>query len=373
MAEKGLSKGAAMEKTAVGVSFWIGGAGLVVLKGIAYAATGSILVRTSMFDSIGDVFSSAIMWVTQMQLNSTRDASSYPVGKHRFAPLGVLFFCAFMFSSMSSMGLEAFQQLIVRQEVEGAAAAEAASGAVRRLFEERPFLRLASGSSMDALVAQYGVAPGAAESEAASGISSTKLLAICVVVKIVLYFYCRAVQKVQTSEILKALAQDHFNDSATTAAVVCTMFLVSKAEQSGVQWPYLSKVDPAVSFLMALWIVYGWIIQALDQVKVLSDCRAEEGPDIDSGRLERAAKSALQGSPLELRGLDVYHAGEGFRVRLDLRPIKDNASDSEERLAGVLNRVREATRTAAGDSEVLAVETLIRQRLDSDKEHNGRV
>merc|ERR1719204_595728 len=125
----------AMERIAVALSFWVGGVGLSVLKGIAYAATGSAMVRTSMFDSFGDVVSSAIMAVTQWQMSNAKDAHRYPMGKARFAPLGVLFFCAFMCSSMSSMAIDSMQTLIATEE-DDTAAADAAAGAVRQLFED---------------------------------------------------------------------------------------------------------------------------------------------------------------------------------------------------------------------------------------------
>jgi len=356
----------AMERMAVALSFWIGGAGLALLKGAAYVATGSVLVRTSMFDSIGDVFSSAIMAVTQWQMSNSRDAHRYPMGKARFAPLGVLFFCAFMCSSMSSMAIDSVQTLIATEE-EDTAAADAATAAVRRLFEDRPRLRWAygPGRSVETLAAEYGSQFGGGDAGEDTDMTlSARLMALCVVVKLLLWLYCKAVGRVQNSEIVKALSADHRNDTITNAVVIGAMYLVTFLQQAGYGGPLLGKVDPAVSLLLSVWIVYGWITNACDQLKVLSDRRADTD-DVDAEAIRQAASGALEGLPLELRSTDVYHAGEGFRVRLELCPANGSTGAQEERLAGALSKVRSAAREAAGDSEVLAVETCILPREEA--------
>jgi len=369
------SRAQAMERTAVALSFWIGGAGLALLKGVAYLATGSVLVRTSMFDSIGDVFSSAIMAVTQWQMSNPRDAHRYPMGKARFAPLGVLFFCAFMCSSMSSMAIDSMQTLVATEEEDNTS--DAVAGAVLQLFEDRPRLRWAfgPGRSVEALASEYGSQFGGDDADgSADSTLSTKLMALCVVVKLILWLYCQAVGRVQASEIVKALAADHRNDTVTNAVVIGTMYFSAFAERAGFGGRLLAKVDPAVSLLLSLWIVYGWITNACDQLKALSDRRADR-EEVDAEAISRAAGGALEGLPLELRSTDVYHAGEGFRVRLELCPASGATAAQPASLAGALSKVRAAAREAAGDSEVLAVETCLLPREESSvgKDFTGRV
>merc|ERR1719204_30326 len=289
----------AMERIAVALSFWVGGVGLSVLKGIAYAATGSAMVRTSMFDSFGDVVSSAIMAVTQWQMSNAKDAHRYPVGKARFAPLGVLFFCAFMCSSMCSMTFDSAQQLVAPKEED--AAAEAASAAVRRLLEDHP-RAFGRGRSVESLAAEYSAGAGDA-GEAGDAWFSAMLMFACLVVKLCLYVYCRLVARKEASEIVRALADDHRNDIVTNSLVIGTMAVAAWAERQGHQGVFFDKLDPAVSTLLSLWIVYGWITNALDQVKALSDRRAD-GEDVDVEAVRQAACASLEGLPLECRGAD---------------------------------------------------------------------
>lgn len=350
--------GGTMERTAIHLSFWLGGCGLVALKGAAYASTGSTLVRTSMFESVGDVLSSLILWITNLAMNSDRNVHLYPVGRFRLAPIGVLFFCAFMLSSMCSMALDSFQQLLA-SEGDDAAAAEAAAGAVRRLAEDYWWLRFVSGKSVDGLIAEYGIAPGGDDSDSDASLW-TKLLTLCVLVKLALYVFCMRARRSHASDILKALAADHRNDMVVNIVVICTVSFVAYMERCGLGGRLLSKIDPASSLALSLWIIYGWISQSLEQVKVLSDRRADEDA-VDQEAIRRSVEAALQHTPLYLRGLDVYHAGEGFRLRLDLKTKVDGANPKEEALASALERAQQAALTAAGAEEVHTVEVCIRQ------------
>mmetsp|Transcript_51674 Transcript_51674/g.109787 ORF Transcript_51674/g.109787 Transcript_51674/m.109787 type:complete len:373 (-) Transcript_51674:150-1268(-) len=371
-----------MERTAVSISFWIGGAALVVVKVIAYVATGSLMVRTSLFDSIGDVFSGAILQGTQVAMNNTRDARRYPAGKHRFAPLGVLCFCAFMFSSMMTVAMESIQQLLQTEEAPVVMSTETSADVLKRMFTEHRRLRWAStlsGFPLDKLLEEYGgegALQGAAAAEEEDGVSPVKLLGVCVAVKLVLYFYCKAVQRAKGSEMIKALAADHFNDMITNTIVICTMYVTELLQNYGFNSPYLAKLDPSISLALSLWILYGWVTQGLDQVKVLSDRRVDED-DLDVQSLQSQILSSLQGSNLNLRALDVYYAGDGFRIRLDLCP---SAGAPEDKLAEALQKIRQAAANAESETPIVAVETCLRSRQEAGgeggdwaKEYQGRM
>ncbi|CAK0830691.1 unnamed protein product, partial [Prorocentrum cordatum] len=201
----------AAEGLAVGLSLWVGGAGLAACKLAAYVATGSPLVRASMFDSLGDVFSSVIMQITQRKIADTRDARRYPLGKHRFESLGVLFFCAFMTATMTNMIIDSLQTLLSPPEDAGPGAGDA----LRRLLEENPRLRWGylpwSRPSVDALVAQYG---GGEEEESEQSLA-TVLMVACVLVKLLCFAYCKAVAQRTQSGVVAALADDHRNDAVS--------------------------------------------------------------------------------------------------------------------------------------------------------------
>ena len=80
-------------------------------SGVAYFMSGSELIKASVFESLGDVMSSAILAVTQMRVRDQSDMHLYPTGKKRFTPLGILFFSAFAVSTMISLIIENIEKL----------------------------------------------------------------------------------------------------------------------------------------------------------------------------------------------------------------------------------------------------------------------
>merc|ERR1719296_543358 len=110
-----------------------------------------------MFESIGDVLSSLILWVAQARVSSSANLRDYPQGKRRLAPLGVLFFSAFALSAMTALAIESAQGLFAGAEDEEASPAQAAREALGRLFEEKPRLRLllSPRTSVTAVLDEY--------------------------------------------------------------------------------------------------------------------------------------------------------------------------------------------------------------------------
>lgn len=348
-ARNGVSVSPSTEKCAVEVSFWIGGVGLAVLKGFAYLATGSVLVRASMFDSIGDVFSSAIMWITQWKMSDNSDAHRYPVGKWRFAPLGVLFFCAFMCSTMSSIALDSAQSLFAQKEYHFDPNSDGPGAqALRRLCDKQPELR-----------AEFGIADPLAEECASGDFVPHVLLGVCVVAKFALYIFCRMAGR-GGSEIVKALGDDHRNDTATNLLVTCSSIFISSMEGSEYDTPLMRKLDPALSLLMSLYITYGWVNNALEQIKVLSDARAE---DLEIEAVRATARNVVKDKPLELCVADVYHMGEGYRVRLEISPTHET---SEYTHVVALMEAVEAAVLSEMD-EVKHVDVVLRLRQEQRK------
>ena len=104
-----------LERSAVMLSFWVGGLGLVLMKYVAYSLSQSTLVRASMFESVGDVLSSTIMAVTRSKVADSRDSHNYPTGKRRLTPLGILFFAAFATSTFANLAMESVQKLVMAE------------------------------------------------------------------------------------------------------------------------------------------------------------------------------------------------------------------------------------------------------------------
>merc|ERR1719210_1651187 len=90
-----------------------------------------------MFESVGDVLSGVILWVTQARVADASNRHAYPVGKRRITPLGVLFFAAFALSAMTGLALESVQGMFTTEE----APEITPESALRRLFTEKPRLR----------------------------------------------------------------------------------------------------------------------------------------------------------------------------------------------------------------------------------------
>lgn len=304
------------EKFSVQLSFYGGGLGLLALKALAFFISGSSLVRASMFESLGDVISSVIMMATQRRVADTSDSDLYPTGKHRLAGLGILFFCAFMVATMGNNGIDAMSELFAPEEEEGPTSGEL----IRQLFEDRPKLRraLPRGETVEDLVARYEISEDGADSQ--QGIVLFLLfLGLCT--KAVCWVVCGSAARAG-SDIARTLLLDHRNDIISNAAVITITALLTVVRRQGYHGRWLNKVDPLSSLLLSIWILWGWVDQALEQVQMLSNRRAEQE---QREAVTAAARGHLQGGQLGLVGADVYHCGDGFAATLEVASTSDSA------------------------------------------------
>jgi len=290
---------------------------------------------------------------------------------------GVLFFCAFMCSTMLSMAMDSLQSLVTADEDDapvGPDVQAAVGAAMHDMFKQHPRLRLASWpTGSEALIAQSmeaaAHAGGSQQDVPEIDPLSTALLCGCVATKILLFFWCRYVGSQRNSEIVAALKADHFNDTFTNSMVIATMLLIYYASRTGYAGTWLSKVDPAVSLVLSLWIVRGWVQNAIDQFSVLSDQRAE---DADLQAISQATNKTLEGTSLRLQCADIYRVGErNHRVQLELRP--NEASTESEKMGKLLDQVEESIRSAS--SEVSIVDVRLRSFTTSkdNKDNNDWV
>jgi len=325
------------------------------MKGGAYALSGSGLIRCAAFESMGDVVNSTIMWVTQAKVESSQDGHLYPVGKARLTPLGVLFFCAFMASTMLSVAIESLQTLL-----EPAQDNEGTHTVLRRMFSERPHLRgTVNQEQLEGIIAEYG-----GEGDAGEGAGHDRLLLFllvaCVVVKAVCLVACKSIEKKANSSIAKTLALDHRNDVLSNSLVIVLIFLVKFLETTSIGGPWLAKLDPAASLLMSVWIIWGWLSEAFENVTKLSNRSAD---DEDVQIITTAANQFLEGGQLRLCGCNVYHAGEGYEVRLDVCP-KQGKSDSSAQIMKSLEDLEEAVQRLNCETDVLEVHARLREGKD---------
>lgn len=86
---------------------------LLILKIIATIITDSLSVLASLVDAALDFLSTAIVWTTTTIISrSDRDIESFPVGRRRLEPIGVLVFSVIMITSFFQVALESIQRLM---------------------------------------------------------------------------------------------------------------------------------------------------------------------------------------------------------------------------------------------------------------------
>jgi hypothetical protein len=83
---------------------------LLIGKIVVIALTSSLSVLASLVDAALDFLSTAIVWITT-KLISRQDKTSYPVGRRRLEPIGVLVFSVIMITSFFQVALQCFNRL----------------------------------------------------------------------------------------------------------------------------------------------------------------------------------------------------------------------------------------------------------------------
>jgi hypothetical protein len=83
---------------------------LLILKIIVAVMTSSLSVIASLVDAALDFLSTAIVWFTSWMI-ARQDRYSYPVGRRRLEPIGVLVFSVIMITSFFQVAIEAFSRL----------------------------------------------------------------------------------------------------------------------------------------------------------------------------------------------------------------------------------------------------------------------
>ena len=83
---------------------------LLVGKIVVIVLTSSLSVLASLVDAALDFLSTAIIWTTT-KLISQQDQYSYPVGRRRLEPIGVLVFSVVMITSFAQVALECLNRL----------------------------------------------------------------------------------------------------------------------------------------------------------------------------------------------------------------------------------------------------------------------
>ncbi|KAI9312567.1 hypothetical protein BX666DRAFT_2030893 [Dichotomocladium elegans] len=184
---------------------------LFVLKLCLAVYSGSIAVLATAFESFLDLLSGGIIFVT-MRIMRKVDWYSYPVGKARLEPLGIIIFSVVITTS--------FTQVLI--------------SSIERLTDtSKPINTI----DLDAL--------------------SLGILIFNVLIKALLWLWCRSVKG---STSVQALAQDHRNDVIFNTASMAFPVVAS--------WAKMPWVDPAGAIGLSLYIIYEWMLLLLGSLIV---------------------------------------------------------------------------------------------------------
>lgn len=253
---------AAAEGRAISISF----ASNVVLFGaklVAAVLTGSMVVLVSTLDSALDLLSGGILFVTALVAKKPNPIS-YPLGKAKMEPLGIVVFSALMGMSALMVAVESIKALLSSQcdqEVDDTTPGGPDS--------------LDSGS-----LGVEGEDRCVAESYTIEiALTTAIILAGVVLVKTLLLLYCRSVQKLRGSASVAAYADDHFNDALSNGVSVAVFCLAQFYCPDGrIDTPdgasicpdvILWWLDPLAALLLSLMIFANWVDSGREQLLLL--------------------------------------------------------------------------------------------------------
>lgn len=216
--------------------------------------TSSLSVLASLVDGALDFLSTAIVWTTT-KLISRRDDHSYPVGRRRLEPIGVLVFSVIMITSFFQVSLECFN-------------------------------RLTSG---DHSVVQLGL-------------PAILIMASTVLIKLGCWFWCRLIK----NSSVQALAQD-----ALTDVVFNTFSIIFPVvgHYLGVWW-----LDALGGLLLSLYVIFNWSRTSSTHIRNLTGAAASASDRNILLYLTMRFARTIHG----IQGLQAYHAGDKLNVEVDV-------------------------------------------------------
>ncbi|KAL6848246.1 hypothetical protein ACP4OV_022374 [Aristida adscensionis] len=183
---------------------------LFTTKVVASIQSVSMAVIASTLDSLLDLLSGFILWFTAHAMKKP-NKYSYPIGKRRMQPVGIIVFASVMGTLGFQVLIESGRQLITKEH--------------ENFTRVQEFWMVGSMSSV-------------------------------ALVKFVLMLYCRSFK----NEIVRAYAQDHFFDVITNSiGLVCALLAVR----------YKWWMDPVGAILIALYTITTWARTVLENVGTL--------------------------------------------------------------------------------------------------------
>ena len=216
--------------------------------------TSSLSVLASLVDAALDFLSTAIVWTTT-KLISRPDQYSYPVGRRRLEPVGVLVFSVIMVTSFFQVALQCIQRLL-----------------------------------------------GPDHSIVALGVPAIVIMLSTIAIKGFCWFWCRLVK----NSSIQALAQD-----AQTDVVFNTFSILFPLLGFYTRTWYL---DALGGLVLSLYVISNWSRTSSTHVRNLCGCAASADQRNVLLYLTMRFARTIQ----KIQGLQAYHAGDKLNVEVDI-------------------------------------------------------
>lgn len=233
---------------------------LLLGKFIISYLTSSLSAVASLVDSVLDFLSTFIIYIAN-RLSNTKNwqtQNSYPIGRTKLEPLGILIFSIIIIISFFQVGLESFKKLFLNSAEEKVAVA--------------------------------------------IGWNVVLILLLTIVAKMACWWWCFR----SSSSSVQALAQD-----AVTDIVFNSILLVMPAAGYVLDIWWL---DPTGALVLSVYIIISWSITAFEHIDNLTGAVA--APNDYKVVLYLAYRFAE--SIKKITALKVYHAGDNLIVEIDL-------------------------------------------------------
>ncbi|KAM0343323.1 hypothetical protein ACHAPU_008644 [Fusarium lateritium] len=232
----------------------------------------SMSVLASLVDAVLDFLSTIIVWVTTRLISSSHhDQDSYPVGRRKLEPLGVLVFSIIMITSFVQVGLQCIQRL---------------------MDPDQPILEL--------------------------GIPAIAIMVSTIVIKGACWVWCRVVK----NSSVRALAEDAKTDVIFNTGSILFPII---GFYGRVWW-----LDAFGGLFLSMVVIFNWSQTSAHHVRNLSGFSAQ--PDERNLLLYLTMRFAT--AIRQIQNLRAYHAGDKLFVEVDIvlsaaTPLKDSHDLSE--------------------------------------------
>ena len=234
---------------------------LLLVKIYIAVTSSSKAILAALVDSAVDLVSQAILDIADRYM--TRYDADYPVGRARLEALSVLA-CAFIMT-MASIEVVQYSVTDLYMGINGGKLPELTADA-----------------------STYGI------------------LGVGIFLKFFLWLFCRWSQKVLASDLLEALAEDHFNDVISNTTAICTLAIALGVR--GAWW-----VDAAGAIGISVVIIVRWMYIGGEQVKKIVGHTAPPAFVLQVEELARQHDSRLS-----VDCTRAYHFGARYNVEMEI-------------------------------------------------------